>query len=150
MGDVYFSARTLRKNLGFSLVAITTLALGVGANTAIFSVVKAVLLNQLPYGEPRRLVKIAETDPDTPRPVTVDFTSSLATTARQFEMYPGPRRSRRGCLPHPLRRTLLPATSGYWWRTRFEMCPGLGDRCPCDRWPNLRMISSGIRPMLCH
>jgi predicted permease len=82
MGDVSFSARTLRKNLGFSLVAVTTLALGVGANTAIFSVVKAVLLNQLPYGEPGRLVKIAESDPDTPRPETVDFTTTYDLRAR--------------------------------------------------------------------
>ena len=49
MGDLSFSARTLRKNLGFTVVAVLTLALGVGANTAIFSVVKAVLLNQLPF-----------------------------------------------------------------------------------------------------
>ncbi len=74
MESASVGARTLTRNLGFSLVAISTLALGVGANTAIFSVVKAVLVNPLPYAEAERLVKIAEPDPDTPRPETVDFT----------------------------------------------------------------------------
>jgi putative ABC transport system permease protein len=65
--DVRMGARTLRKSPGFAAVAVLTLAIGVGMNTAVFSVVNAVMIRSLPYPEPERLVSLWEevTRPDT-------------------------------------------------------------------------------------
>ena len=69
--DLRLAVRRLKKSPGFTSVAVLTLMLGIGANSAMLSIVNAVLLRPLPYRDPEKLVLLSEHWPQFPRWITV-------------------------------------------------------------------------------
>src|SRR6476660_9393866 len=85
MNDLKFAVRQFRKSPGFTLVAVLTLALGIGANTAIFSVVEGVLLRPLPFPNAERLVRVYEAmDENGARSATLNLSDRTTARFREF------------------------------------------------------------------
>src|SRR5215213_8525161 len=87
--DLRFALRMLLKNPGFTIVAVIALALGIGANTAIFSVVNSVLLRPLPYEDPERLVMVWEDASKSGHPRDTPTAANYADWRDQNQVFDG-------------------------------------------------------------
>jgi len=76
LDDLRFSLRMFRKNSAFTVIAAGTIALGIGSATAVFTVVQSVLLRQLPFQQPDRLVALAERDISSPGLDSISYLSA--------------------------------------------------------------------------
>ena len=86
MQDIRFSGRQFRRNAGFTALAVATLALGIGANAAIFTVVHRLLIAPLPYADGNRIVKLVQADGGNVRSATPAMVRAWRDRARAFEM----------------------------------------------------------------
>ena len=127
MNDLRYAFRQLIKSPGFTLVAVITLALGIGANSAIFSVIDAVLLRSLPFPNPDRLTMVWATAPQHPGedkqvhsyPDFLDLRAQNHTFAALAAYFDGaPRFGARAQMPRMSPASLPPPT--------FLMCSACG------------------------
>ena len=118
--DVKFGVRTLGKAPGFVLVAVLTLALGIGANTAIFSVVNGVLLKPLPYPESGKLVSVYTVLPGQPK-----FSTSIADF-KDFMDRGAVFSSAALFVQQDLDLSLLIGSKMFYVEHSYRVCPAIG------------------------
>src|SRR5690606_2218497 len=90
--DLRFASRLFRRNPGFTALAVTSLALGIGANTVIFSGMRAILFEPLPFPDPDRLVIVRMAPPTSltaTEPLTVPLFTLVHERSRQFSVVGG-------------------------------------------------------------
>lgn len=131
--DLRFAFRTLRRTPGFAVVTALTLALGIGANTAVFTVINGVVLQPLPYSEPDQLVRVYQVHPEwTPEggpisgPAFLDYRgmAGFEHIAAYYDYQPtGYTLTGHGL---PQRITMLPVTANYFDVYRIQ--PEIGRR----------------------
>jgi putative ABC transport system permease protein len=149
--DLRYALRMLRKNLGFAAVAVITLALGIGANTAIFSVVNGVLLRPLPFREPSRLVRVYSEFPTMKLNlfwISPPELMDIEKEAKSWEAIGAwaPNGSNVGTDSEPLRVTSAGVTRGLIDALGIQPMLGRNFSAEEDRngGPNVAMISYGL------
>jgi putative ABC transport system permease protein len=148
--DARFALRMARRNPGFTVLAVLTLALGVGSTTAIFSVVKAVLLNKLPYEHPDRVVALSIIDPTTPPGDGVSgwTVNEWRARAQSFESISLYGDSQRTLIDNGEAEVLrgLRVNHEFFDTLGVKMLVGRSIRADEDRWPraNVVILSHGL------
>src|ERR1700719_857424 len=137
--DVHYSLRRLRNAPGFTLLVLATMALGIGANSAIFSVINAVLLRPLPYADPQSLVLLLEKAHDFPKlsvsyknyrdwkEQSQSFSQFAAVRTTFLTLTGGSVKAGRGLLPSDDQKGAAGVVliSHNLWQRRFNGSPGV-------------------------
>ena len=150
--DVRFGLRMMRKNLGFTAVAVVTLALGIGATTAIFTVVDKVLLQPLAYPDPDRIVVLEQKYPESTSPIISipkfmawrDQAPMIADAA--LYSFPGQQRVNLigGDHPEQLRSTQMSANFFPLYGVRFSRGRPFSAQEDVPKGPPVAVISNGL------